>query len=159
MRVPIYQFDKNSQRYFFKLGLDHNYGRCFELICWVSPNQTSNLSLYYSFEMIDVCQINTISMADAINALKSALKLTKYEEFYVSYMNYIHVSAARCLDHMLDTYSFYKAREKAASTIQKYWRPLYENPECAICQRRLKREFEELEKMTFVKIQKNSLKS
>lgn len=149
MRVPVYQIDNRQNRCFIKLGMDHNYGRCFELICWLNASHVSNLALYYASELADAIPTGTVSIVEAIQSLKSALKFTRFETFYVSYMNYVHLSAVRCLGHMLESYSFYKQREHAAKKIQQRWRPLYENPASHICQRRLKREFEELHKLTW----------
>jgi hypothetical protein len=144
MFVQTYTLD--GPETFIKLGIDHNYGQCFELVCWVSPKKDKNLSLFYGFEVADATPSSKISLLDAIKNVKHALSFGRHLKSYISYDSYIHISAKRCLEQMLQTYSFIKAREKAAIKIQKVWKPLYENPASPICQRRLLREFEEFHK-------------
>ena len=89
---------------------------------------------------------NKIPLKEAIEHVKKALLYTRDSEFYVSYQNYIHISANRCLDQMLLDYSFEMLREKAARRIQGRWLKEYYNPYRPICKRRIMRQFEALTK-------------
>lgn len=144
MLVPTYTLSGEAAP-FIKLGIDHNYGQCFELVCWVKPTKDKNLSLFYGFEVVDAIPTGRLQLVDAIKIVKEALAFSRNSTGYISYEHYIYISAKRCLEQMLETYSFLKAREKAAIKIQRVWKPLYENPASPICQRRLLREFYQLQ--------------
>jgi hypothetical protein len=141
-------------KYFIPLGSDHNYGKCYELVCWI--NDTSDcfdcsivnnpyLSLMYSFEFKDCKLSHKVDFCKAMSQLKVAIKLLPDTICNSSlHRDYMMISASRCLDEHLTEYSFSKYHECMVKKIQNKWLYHYYNPTSSICKRIKMRQFEKL---------------
>lgn len=134
-------------KYFISLGSEnHNYGKCFELVCWIDrlTNEVDipYLSLIYKFEFNHCTIVDTIYVHDAINILKKAIKLFSIENTYRFHRDYMLRSSQRCLESMLIEYSLYRLQHKMASKIQRKWLYHYYTPTSEVCKRIKLREFE-----------------
>lgn len=157
MKLQVYQADtpvRGAYGSFISLGNTHNYGCCFELVCWVN-NQQSNadtceeprLGLLYAFEVKRCKPAWNIKCKDAIIQLRSAIKSLKSSPtMYPTHNSYMVLSASYCLEQLLLQYSNHLYQVHMAERIQKVWLWHYWTPDSPICQRIRKRQFEELNK-------------
>jgi hypothetical protein len=127
-------------RHFISLGSQHhNYGKCYELICWINITddvvENPSLSLIYRFEYKNCKMVSQVPIDFVILQLKTAINLlsNKVNKTTSMYRNYIILSSKRCLDCLLLDYSFYKYQEKMAKRIQTKWIYHYYNPNSKIC--------------------------
>lgn len=137
------------KRYFIPLGVKHNYGCCYEFVCWLKDSHTEvdspYLSLIYSSEMKMCKPCGIIDIRDAISQLKVAIKL--FPSTMVQHdlhRTYMLNSARLCLDQLLFQYSFDRYHWHMASRIQTVWRYHFETPTSPICYRIKMRQFEEM---------------
>lgn len=125
-------------RYFISLGSQHhNYGKCYELICWInlSENQVEDpyLSLIYTFEFNNCKIIDRVSIEYVIMKLKLAINTLTTSSNKSLYRDYMLISSNRCLDHLLLDYSLYKYQVHMAKKIQLMWLYHYYTPTSKIC--------------------------
>jgi hypothetical protein len=156
MKIDVYTANEECElapkevigKYFVSLGSQHhNYGKCYELICWINNvdddiEDTPYVSLLYTFEYKKCKVINQITVELLIIKLKQAnnvLSKTKY--LNSMYQNYMLVSSERCLDRLLLDYSFYQYQIKMAQKIQLRWIYHYYTPTSEICKRVRMRQF------------------
>jgi hypothetical protein len=147
MNIDVYTADKECDltpkeaigKYFVSLGSQHhNYGKCYELICWINITddvvENPSLSLIYRFEYKNCKIITQVPIEFVILNVKMAVKLlSKVNTLNSMYCSYILLSSQRSLDHLLLDYSFYKYQEKMAKKIQLKWIYHYYNPNSKIC--------------------------
>lgn len=143
-------------RYFISLGSQHhNYGKCYELICWIntSDNQVEDpyLSLIYTFEFNNCKRVDNVSIEYAIMKLKLAIHSLANSNNKSLYRDYMLISSRRCLDHLLTDYSFYKYQVYMAKKIQKKWLYHYYTPTSKICIKIRTRQFLELNEDTYLR--------
>lgn len=143
-------------RYFISLGSQHhNYGKCYELICWIniSDNQVEYpyLSLIYTFEFNNCKRIDKVSIEYAIMKLKLAIFSLSNSVNKSFYHDYMLVSSRRCLDHLLLDYSLYKYQVYMAKKIQKKWLYHYYTPTSKICIKVRTRQFLKLNEDTYLR--------
>lgn len=143
-------------RYFIPLGSQHhNYGKCYELICWIniSDNQVEDpyLSLIYNFEFNNCKKVHQVSIEYAIMKLKLAIGLLVNSNNKSLHRDYMLISSRRCLDHLLLDYSLYKYQVYMAKKIQLKWLYHYYTPNSKICVKIRTRQFVELNKETMLR--------
>lgn len=157
--LQVYTADKSSPqapqealgRYFFSLGTKHNYGSCYELVCWLKGSTKSvdspYIGLLYNFEMKTCLPCSTIDIKEAITQLKTAIKLfPSTVSNHTMHRDYMVVSAKVCLDQLLLDYSWWMFQVHKAQKIKNEWLWHYWTPSSAICRRIRLRQFEELNK-------------
>lgn len=126
-------------KYFVSLGSQHhNYGKCYELVCWINFTddivKSPYLSLIYTFEYKNCKIVDQISIESVIVKVKLAIKLlSKLNNISCMYRSYLLVSSERCLDSLLLDYSFYKYQDKMARKIQMKWIYHYYTPTSKLC--------------------------
>lgn len=131
---------------FIRLGTAHNFGRCFELVCFITKNPNhQQLALFYTFEMQQATPVSNIPYAEAIKSVKNALRLYKEEKTFSMYKTILNCSASQVLQRLLEQYSTYQLRKKSALKIESVWEHKYTCPYDPICIKRLLREFYELQ--------------
>lgn len=143
-------------RYFVSLGSQHhNYGKCYELICWIniSDNQVEDpyLSLIYTFEFNNCKIVHNVSIEYVIRKLKLAISSLSKSFNQSLYRDYMLISSKRCLDHLLLDYSYYKYQVYMAKKIQFMWLYHYYTPTSKICIKIRTRQFAELNKDTYLR--------
>lgn len=134
------------KRYFIPLGINHNYGRCYEFVCWINTDKP-HLGLIYNFEMKMCKPCGTIDIKDAITQLKSAIKLMPTTQMYRDYRlhsEYMVGSAKVCLDQLLLEYSWWSFQSHMAQKIKNKWSWHYWTPTSPICRRIRLRQLDEL---------------
>jgi hypothetical protein len=169
-KLQVYTADKSVPqaphealgRYFFPLGSKHNYGSCYELVCWLKEPSQSNtvdspyIGLIYNFEMKMCIPCGNIDIKDAITQLKTAIKLFPSTVTNHSlHRDYMVVSAKVCLDQLLLEYSWWMFQVHKAQKIKDEWLWHYWTPISPICQRIRLRQFEELNQELTEKRRKN----
>jgi hypothetical protein len=140
------------KRYFIPLGSKHNYGSCYEFVCWLKTPCMSKLdkpylSLIYNFEMKMCKPCGAIDIKDAIIQLKSAIKIMPSTLMYKNYRlhsEYMVGSAKMCLDQLLLEYSWWSFQNHMAQKIKDKWSWHYWTPTSPICQRIRLRQLDEL---------------
>lgn len=128
-------------KYFVSLGSQHhNYGKCYELICWINITdndeniESPSLSLLYTFEHKKCKVVNQVPIEFVIMKVKQAINsIIQLNNLNSMYRNYMLVSSTRCLDRLLLDYSLYKYQEKMAKKIQMKWIYHYYTPTSKIC--------------------------
>ena len=144
--LNIYRFAPHDTRTFIKLGDNHNYGKRFELVCWVSGQDvdgffsTGYLSLFYKFELQHMEMVGVMDVRQGIRKIKDALMKHKQSNAYRFYHSLICISVRKFLSGLLNDYSYYLLYEKAALKIQRVWLNKYYDPSDKVCQKRLLRE-------------------
>lgn len=138
-------------RYFFPLGSKHNYGSCYELVCWLKGPcdgktvDSPYIGLLYNFEMRMCKPCCDINIKDAIHQLKTAIKLFPSTiANHTLHRDYMVVSAKVCLDQLLTEYSWWMFQVHKAKKIKDAWIWHYWTPTSPICRRIRIRQFEEL---------------
>jgi hypothetical protein len=145
--LDLYRFAPHDRRTFIKLGDNHNYGKRFELVCWVSGQDVDGfinsdyLSLFYKFELKEMSKVGHIDVRQGIEKIKDALIKHKHSNTYRFYHSLICISVKRFLSQLLNDYSYYLMYEKAARKIQLVWLDKYYDPCSRVCKKRLMREF------------------
>lgn len=151
----LYHFNEGHQlqaepRYFIPLGSDHNFGSCYELVCWLhkpfDPLDRPYFGLIYKFEFRMYGRYcGNIHIKDTILILKNAMKfypLTRNTKNM--YHAYMLLGARACLERLLVNYSMMMFQNYQAKIIQSKWLYHYYNPESPIWQRIKLRQLEEL---------------
>ena len=143
-------------RYFISLGSQHhNYGKCYELICWinVSDNQVEDpyLSLIYTFEFNNCKRVHKVSIEYVIMKLKLAINSLSNSNNKSLYRDYMLISSRRCLEHLLLDYSLYKYQVYMAKKIQLKWLYHYYTPTSKICVKIRTRQFNRLNEETYLR--------
>ena len=132
---------------FVTLGSQHhNYGQCYELVCYVDTTNSNvispYLSLMYTFEYKNCKVIKQVPITFVIQQVKLAIhSLLKMNQMNAMYQNYMAISSSRCLDNLLLDYSFYRYQVKMAEKIQLKWMYHYYTPTSEICRRIRTRQF------------------
>jgi hypothetical protein len=145
--LDLFRLAPHDERTFINLGDNHNYGKRFELVCWVSGQDIDSffsngyLTLFYKFELKEMQKVGCIDVHQGIQKLKDALIKHKKSNTYRFYHSLICTSVKRFLSKLLDDYSYYLLYEKAALKIQRIWLNKFYDPSDKVCQKRLLREF------------------
>lgn len=161
ININVYTADEQSNlspkeaigKHFVSLGSQyHNYGRCYELICWINLTDDTGtgvenpyLSLIYTFEYSNCKVVHHLPITIVIEKLKSAIKFLSQSNNGNLYYDYMLISSRRCLDHLLLDYSFYKYQVKMAEKIKSKWIYHYYTPTSAICIKIRTRQFMSLQ--------------
>lgn len=143
-------------KYFIPLGSKHNYGSCYELVCWLKAPSSGDckqsqavdspyIGLIYNFEMKMCLPCGSVDIKNAITQLKTAIKLfPSTVTNHTLHRDYMVVSAKLCLDQLLLDYSWWMFQVHKAQKIKDEWLWHYWTPASPICQRIRLRQFEEL---------------
>lgn len=135
-------------KFFVSLGSQHhNYGRCYELICWINiddDTEKPHLSLLYTFEYHNCKVVHQVPIEYVINKLKIAINVLSKSNNNM-YQDYMLISSKRSLDHLLSNYSFYRYQVKMAEKIKSKWIYHYYTPTSKICVRVRTRQFMSLQ--------------
>lgn len=136
-------------KYFISLGSQHhNYGVCYQLICWISISGDSNdnvenpcLSLIYTFEFNNCKVAHQVPIVHVIEKVKFAIKCLSQSDNRTLYHDYMLISSKRSLDQLLLDYSYYMYQVKMADRIKSIWMYHYYTPTSKICIRIRTRQF------------------
>lgn len=143
---------KLEPKTFIRLGYNHNYGKCFELVCWITTYTKNKkvitsidapyLSLLYVKE-IDRCNTTEkVSIHIIVPQLREAIVRFKAENTNPMYRSYIIRGSVLCLDDLLEGYAIHQMTMKSIVTIQRWWREeIYYNPNKPACIARLEQDF------------------
>jgi hypothetical protein len=153
--LDVYRVAPQDSRTFIRLKDNHNFGKRFELVCWVSGSDKDGLvtsdylALLYKFELELKEHIGTIDFKDGVARIKRALIKHQQSTTYRFYHSYICISVKRFLAELLDDYSYNLLYNKSAQKIQKLWLTKYYDPNSEVCKKRLFREFNEMHPYLF----------
>lgn len=145
---------------FIRLGYNHNYGRAFELVCWLKTGNNDDqlasidppyLSLLYTFE-VGTCQTTRdMTLKHIVPQLREAIIKFAEVDKYPMHKTYMLLGAQRCLDDLLQSYAMYECRRRNVLKIQRWWRSdIYHNPYKKRCADRLLNEFNVLQAELFI---------
>ena len=132
-------------KYFVPLGRQHNYGSCYELICWINTENGSEsvmveqpyISLIYNYEYKCCKKSHEISIETMIISLKQCIKLfSEQSNVYTLHREYMLISSNRCLDQLLLEYSFYRYQCCMINRVKSLWLYHYYTPTSPVCIRR-----------------------